>query len=163
MLKEIRPQPPHTVTIGDKTFKLKYTMNAKDYLERVYGSEQEAFTKCTGDNVKAKDMKHFIRAFMLINDAENLERMDNDDLKNLTPSLSEIGEMLDMDTMQAINVQLFNIAIESLTVEGENSLGESKQAQEILVNAIGALSKSCGKQNLEKALKIFGYLPQKIS
>lgn len=161
-LKDLRPQKVYTLTLGDTEFKVKYTMNSKDYLERVYGDEQKAFEKISVINPKAKDLKHFVRAFLMINYEENLEHMDNDELDKIKPSLAEIGNAMDLDTMQSACIELFNIAIDSLTV---NSNGDEKGENQALIamaeTAVGALLKLFGRTNLEKALKNFGYQAQK--
>lgn len=161
-LKDLRPQKIYTITLNGKEMKVKYTMNSKDYLERIYGDEQEAFSKISVGNPKALDLKHFVRAFLMINFEENLEHMDNGDLEQIKPSLSEIGNYMDIDTMQSACIELFNIAVESMMVNSNgDELGESQALVEMAEVAIGALLKLFGATNFKKAIKAFGYQHRK--
>lgn len=153
MLKDMKPQI-FTITIDGKSMKLRYDMNALDYLERVVGSISEAFA-----DQSMLGRKHMIRAALLCNYEENKKLLDEDNLRDLKPTLSQVGEWFDADTMKAVATELYTIALKQMNVEGENRMGE-QQAVETLLTAIGALSKLYGRQNLEKAFQIFGTQPQ---
>lgn len=153
MLKDIKPQIK-TITIEGNIYKIRYDMNALDYLERTFGSIDKAFSDDT-----ILGQKHTIRAALLCNFEENKPLLDENSLEKLMPTLSQVGEWFDVDTMKAVATELYNTALEQMSSEGENSLGENQTA-EILLTAIGALSKLYGVQSLQKALKAFGFLPQ---
>lgn len=147
----------HTITIDGKPMILRMDLNAMDYLERACGGIEQA-----ANARDIKTQKHFIRAFLLCNYPENAEVFNRDDLNGLKPSLYQVGEWFDPDTMAAVSLELYNLALEQMEVpEGENSLGE--QMQETVVAAIGALLKLCGQPNLDEALKVFGYQRQEKS
>lgn len=153
MLKDIKPQIK-TITIEGESYKIRYDMNALDYLERSFGSIDKAFT-----DESILGQKHMIRAALLCNFEKNKQMLDENNLNELIPSLSQVGEWFDTDTMKAVATELYTVALEQMSVEGENSVGES-QAVQTLLTAIGALSKLYGPRSLKKALMIFGYLPQ---
>lgn len=148
-LQELR-QPYKTITIQGKEMKLRLDLNALDYLERTCGGIEKATG--AGD---IKNQKHLIRAFLLCNYPENAEVFNSDKIEGLKPSLYEIGEWFDPETITAVSTELYKIALEQMAPpEGENRLGE--KMVEAAVAAIGALLKLCGQENLEKALKVFG-------
>lgn len=153
MLKDIKPQIT-TITIEGKPYKIRYSMNALDYLERVFGNIDNAFNDDT-----ILGQKHTIRAALLCNFEENKQLLDENNIDDLRPSLSQVGEWFDADTMKAVATELYSVAMEQMGVEGENSMGE-QQAVQTLINAIGVLSKLYGQQNLQNAWRIFGTPPQ---
>ena len=148
-LQELR-QSYKTITVQGKPMKLRLDLNALDYLERSCDGIEKATS--AGD---IKTQKHLIRAFMLCNYPENSEVFNSDKIDNLKPSLYEIGEWFDPDTITAVSTELYKMALEQMAPpEGENRLGE--QMVETAVAAIGAILKLCGQESLEKALKVFG-------
>ncbi|WP_050696612.1 hypothetical protein [Anaeromassilibacillus senegalensis] len=147
----------HTITIDEKPMTLRMDLNALDYLERTCGGIEQA---ANAQDIKTQ--KHFIRAFLLCNYPENAEVFNRDDLNGLKPSLYQVGQWFDPDTIAAVSLELYTLALEQMEVpEGENSLGE--QMKETVVAAIGALLKLCGQPNLDEALKVFGYRRQEKS
>lgn len=152
-LKTLR-KPAYTITIEGKPMRLRCDLNALDYLERSCGG-----LKNISPRADILTQKHMIRAFLLCNYPENAKIMDSGNIEELSPTLWQIGEWFDADTIQAVTAELFKIAIDSTTPpEGENSLGEPMI--EMALEAIGALSKLCGRQNLEEAFRIFGTAPR---
>lgn len=140
-----------TITIAGQPMKLRLDLNALDYLERTCGGIEKA--ACASD---IKTQKHFIRSFLLCNYPENADRFNADTVEGLKPSLFQVGEWFDPDTIAAVSMELYNLALDQMAPpEGENSLGE--QMQETTVAAIGALLKLCGQPSLDEALKVFGY------
>lgn len=152
MLKDMKPQIV-TITIEDKPMKIRYDMNALDYLERIKGSLTEAF-----EDESMLGRKHIIRAALMCNYEENKKLLDENNLDKLKPSLSQVGEWFDADTMRAVATELYKVAMEQISTEGENSMGE-QQTVETLLTAIGALSRLYGRQNFQKAYQIFGTQP----
>lgn len=148
MLREIRPII-YTVSINGNAMKLRYDMNALDYLERVYGGLAEAFADQT-----VLGQKQVIRAALLCNYPENLRLLEENRLDDLRPALSEVGGWFDMPGMEALSAELYRIALEQMNAggEGKQGLGEP----ETLVNAIGALCRLYGRRNCEEALRAFG-------
>ena len=143
----------HRITIEGEAMNIRYDMNALDYLERVTGGLDKAFS-----DESILGQKHTIRAALLCNYEDNKRLLEEDNLNDLKPSLSQVGAWFDADTMKAVATELYNVAIQQMTVEGENCMGE-QQAVETLLKAIGALSRLYGSQRLQKAWTIFGTLP----
>ena len=147
MLREIRPIT-YTVTINGKTMKLRYDMNALDYLERVCGGLTEAFA-----DKSVLGQKQVIRAALLCNYPENLRLLEENRPDKLRPALSELGAWIDVTGMEALSTELYRVALEQMSAgEGKQSLGEPGA----LVDAIGALCKLYGRQSCEEALQAFG-------
>ena len=155
MISEIRPIV-YTMTIEGKTMKLRFDMNALDYLERACGDYAKAFA-----DESIRGQKQIIRAALLCNYPENGRLLEEGRLDELRPTLSQVGAWFDVATMQAVAAELFKVALEQMDAgEDEERLGESKAAQEAVVAAIGCLSKLYGRSNLEEALRISGMLPR---
>ena len=151
-LKALR-KPAYTMTIDGRQMRLRCDLNALDYLERSCGG-----LKNIGPHSDIRTQKHMVRAFLLCNYPENAKILDSGNLDDLKPSLWQIGEWFDSDTIQAVTTELFKIALESTaSPEDENSLGESMVG--VALEAIGALSRLCGRRNLEEAFRIFGTAP----
>ena len=161
MIKNVRKSPTLTMDYMGKEVPIKLSMNAYDYLERVYGDVSTALEKCVGDNPKTRDMKHLIRGFMIDNEPKNGTMLESDQLDRIEPSLFAIGSYYDMNTLQSICATLFDIGMEQLYLESDEQ-GEDNALIELLVTSIGALSKLYGKKNLDGALNIFGYQPHEI-
>lgn len=154
-LKDIRPTV-YSITVDGKELKLKLNLNSLDYLERTVGGLEGA--------LKATDVQsklHLIRAFMLVNYTENLDALEENRLEDLQPKLSQIGQWFDTETLNAVTVELYRIAIESMGGEGEKRPGE--YPPELIEALIGSLSRLFGVQNWDKAVKAFGKQPQKRS
>lgn len=150
-LNELR-KPVYTITVNGSPMRLRCDLNALDYLERSCGGLE-------GASADLQSQKHMIRAFLLCNYPENAEAMENGDLAALKPSLWEVGEWFDPDTMEAVITELYKIAAESVTPpEGEKRLGKPETGAAL--QALSALSRLFGRQNLEEAWRIFGSQPQ---
>lgn len=154
MIQDIRPIV-YTMTIDNKTMKLRFDMNALDYLERACGDYARAFS-----DESIQGQKQILRAALLCNYPDNGKLLDEGRLSELEPSLSQVGAWFDVATMQAVAAELYRIALEQTAIEeGEHRPGEQKAALEAAVTAIGCLSKLYGRSSLEEALRISGYLP----
>ena len=149
-LNELR-KPSYTITVNGSPMRLRCDLNALDYLERSCGGLEKASTDI-------QSQKHMVRAFLLCNYPENGEALEKGDLSALKPSLWEVGEWFDPDTMEAVAAELYKIAAESVSPpEGEKRLG--KLGTGAALQALSALSKLFGRQSLDEAYRIFGSQP----
>ena len=152
-LKTLR-KPAYTITIEGKPMRLRCDLNALDYPERSCGG-----LKAIGPSADIKTQKQLVRAFLLCNYPENAAALEAGELDALKPSLWQIGEWFDPETIGAVTAELLQIALESMEPpEGEHRLGEPMTR--VALEAIGALSRFCGRRNLEEAFRIFGAAPQ---
>ena len=126
-LKTLR-KPAYTITIEGKPMRLRCDLNALDYLERSCGG-----LKAIGPSADIKTQKQLVRAFLLCNYPENAAALEAGELDALKPSLWQIGEWFDPETIGAVTAELLQIALESMEPPG--GAGGDWSALEVLWTA----------------------------
>lgn len=140
----------YTMTVDGQRRKLRFDLNALDYLERKFGAVHTAF-----EDRHIRTQKHILRAALMCNYPENVELLESNDLASIRPTLDELGEWFDLETVEAVAENLYDVFLKQITAqEGEKRLG--KPPVELLMETIGALSRLYGRRNLEEAWANFG-------
>lgn len=156
MLKDIEPiKIP--ITIGKKSTYLRYTFNARRYLEEFYPNYNEFMSKDIYD-MSSTEILHMLRAGLIeSNFAENEQFIENGEWNKIKPTLAELGQIVTDETIPQLVTELTMALIKSLpeTPKG-NFPQEATEGQSTTNSCVASTAKSCTTLKKSFIARLFG-------
>jgi hypothetical protein len=156
MLKDIEPIKIPITLGGEKTF-LRYTFNARRYLEEFYPNYDEFMSKDIYD-MSSTEILHMLRAGLIeSNYAENEQFIENGEWNKIKPTLAELGRVITDETIPQLVTEITVALIKSLPEAPKGNFPqEATEKQSTTNSSVASTAKSCTIPKKSFIARLFG-------